>query len=197
MKNRDWHGRFAFQDLTGKRFGKLSVIKEANRRGSKILWECICDCGNIANVDISNLNGGHTRSCGCLGREMLDSQHGSKHPNWKGGRHTKDGYVYIHKPTHPNAHKSGYIMEHRIVMEEKLGRYLCSTESVHHRNGVKSDNRPENLELRAIFHGKGQNIDDLICWAKEILSRYDNNSHEKEEHVELSCNKRGLELANQ
>lgn len=49
-------------DLTGKRFGKLTVIKYI--KGGK--WECQCDCGNTCIVDTRNLNSGHTRSCGCL-----------------------------------------------------------------------------------------------------------------------------------
>lgn len=74
---------------------------------------------------------------------------GSLHKGWKGGRTlNKDGYVEVYCPGHPNAKKhTRYILEHRLVMEEKLGRYLLRTEVVHHKNGVKTDNRPENLEV--------------------------------------------------
>jgi hypothetical protein len=67
---------------------------------------------------------------------------------WKGGR-IKDrfGYVLIWKPGHPNAKIGGYIHEHRLVMSEYLGRPLESYEFVHHKNGIKDDNRLENLEL--------------------------------------------------
>lgn len=58
----------------------------------------------------------------------------------------KDGYVLVYAPDHPNAHK-GYVYEHRLVMEEKLGRLLESTEIVHHANEDRSDNRPENLTV--------------------------------------------------
>ena len=60
---------------------------------------------------------------------------------------TSKGYVLIYQPDHPKATRSGYMMEHRLVMEGILGRSLTSDEVVHHRNGNKLDNRPENLEV--------------------------------------------------
>jgi hypothetical protein len=74
---------------------------------------------------------------------------GDKHPGWKGGVRTskRDGYVYIWKPDHPNAVSRGYVLEHRLVMEKVLGRYLKPDEDVNHINGNKGDNRPENLTV--------------------------------------------------
>lgn len=74
---------------------------------------------------------------------------GADHHSWKGGtyRHS-DGYVYEYAPNHPDAPKGkGYVLQHRLVMEQKLGRFLEPGEIVHHMNEVKDDNRPENLEL--------------------------------------------------
>lgn len=69
------------------------------------------------------------------------------HPRWKGGKHLKRGYVYTLQPNHPHTRSKGYIREHRLVMEEKLGRYLDPEERIHHINGIKNDNRIENLML--------------------------------------------------
>ena len=72
---------------------------------------------------------------------------GEKHHNWKGGRIIHQGYIYILKPEHPFAECKGYVFEHRLLMEEHLGRYLTEEEIIHHKNGDKQDNRIENLEL--------------------------------------------------
>lgn len=71
-----------------------------------------------------------------------------KHPNWQGGRRTNAaGYVEIKNPGHHRSRKNGYVFEHILVVEEKIGRRLKEGEQVHHINEVKSDNSPENLEV--------------------------------------------------
>ena len=57
------------------------------------------------------------------------------------------GYIQLWKPEHPMANKGGYIYEHRLVMADSLGRNLTNKEIVHHKNGIKNDNRLENLEI--------------------------------------------------
>ena len=54
------------KDLTGQRFGKLTVLKRIENKNGKVTWECKCDCKNIANVRAGDLLNGHTQSCGCL-----------------------------------------------------------------------------------------------------------------------------------
>ena len=76
------------------------------------------------------------------------TQIGSKSHAWKGGKKRSfHGYILIFSPNHPFAQNTGYILEHRLVMEKKIGRYLTKEEVVHHINGAKDDNRIENLML--------------------------------------------------
>lgn len=84
-------------------------------------------------------------------------QKGKDNPSWKGGisfkkADTKKGepkqwYKIVKKSNHPFAGKNGYVLEHRLVMEKHLGRFLKKNEFVHHINGNKQDNRIENLQF--------------------------------------------------
>jgi hypothetical protein len=85
---------------------------------------------------------------------------------------TTKGYVRRYFPTHPNADRTGHVLEHRLVMSEHLGRPLLPDEEVHHRYGDRQDNCIEHLELWITSHPSGQKVEDAIAWAKEILSRY-------------------------
>jgi len=91
--------------------------------------------------------------------------------NWKGGRIIREGYVMIRKTDHPKAEQNGYVYEHRLIMEKKIGRYLKSLEVVHHINGKKNDNRIENLELHStpLSHNAMENlIKENVKLKKEI-----------------------------
>jgi HNH endonuclease len=94
--------------------------------------------------------------------------------HWKGGRTRHHaGYLMVRLLDHPRARTNGYVFEHILVMEELLGRHLRQDESVHHRNGVRNDNRPENLELWIRPQPSGIRVQDAVDWAHEILDRYE------------------------
>ncbi len=99
------------------------------------------------------------------GKPLRRAPNGSGHINHTGYR--------VFKRRNPITGKWVVLREHRLVMEQILGRPLSSDETVHHINGIRDDNRPENLELWCSRHPAGQRVDQLIAWAKEILERYD------------------------
>ncbi len=116
-----------------------------------------------------------------LDQPLLFAPAGSGHINKKGYKEFKGyinelGYRIISNKDHPNASKTGRnkykVFEHTIVMAKHLGRALRKGESVHHKNGIRSDNRLENLELWHRDQPAGQRLEDKIAWAKEFLRVY-------------------------
>ncbi len=108
----------------------------------------------------------------CFARISRAQPKGEQSRGWKGGRRlTPRGYIMVRCPEHPRA-QNGYIQEHRLIMEKHLGRYLLPSETVHHKNGVKADNRIENLELWAKSHSDGARYADLAVQQLEELIAY-------------------------
>ena len=133
---------------------------------------CICGCGQTTPISEHNhsergyLAGEHLKFCYGHRPHMVGSQKGS----WKGGRYThKGGYVYILVPGHPAANRDGYVYEHRLVAEWTLGRLLEPGERIHHINGIKGDNRSENLVVCQTQgqHRKIHGSQELIDYNRE------------------------------
>lgn len=81
-------------------------------------------------------------------KKLSAQKMGELNPSWKGGRREIPlGYIMVLRKDNPNADRDGYVLEHRVVMEEHLGRTLSPEEVVHHINEDTSDNRIENLKL--------------------------------------------------
>lgn len=136
--------------LAMPRVGKVKTGKHFNCQS----------CGKQLYVILSRFRKGHFCSKKCHAKFQI-GKHASpetilkrkqwrlnKSPSWKGGRtKTPEGYILLKMPTHPFAKPTGYIYEHRFVMEKRLGRYLKNEEHIHHVNGVKNDNRIDNLVI--------------------------------------------------
>lgn len=117
--------------------------------------ECV-DCG-------AKITGKSKRCRPC--RSDLESRQSD------GSTYEHNGYVL------QRVYGRGLIGQHRLVMEQYLGRRLLPEENVHHRNGVRNDNRIENLELWSTSQPYGQRVEDKIAWAREILETYSRTNY--------------------
>lgn len=147
--------------------GEIKRGREIGRQyGNGYIWHACQGCGKERWVDLIRQKPNHVLCCSCAGKsKKYKNPVGVAHPNWKGGRiKENDGYVktkvYLDDFYYPMAVKKGYVLEHRLVMAKHLDRCLYSWEIVHHKNGIKDDNRIENLELTKMGshiheHGKG------------------------------------------
>lgn len=166
---KDGLGRVITVDLTGKKFGHLTAlhIDSSKKQGAKY-WICQCDCGVTKTVNSSDLKNGYVKSCGCKRFDLWKQSS----PTYKGGRHLANGYIVLTGYLeHPNAIK-GRIFEHTLVMSNIIDRPLMDNENVHHKNGIRNDNRPENLELWVKRQPQGQRVEDRIADAVSLLKLY-------------------------
>jgi len=155
--------------------GEISKGSELGRlmKNAKFIRAACQDCGKERWTGLRDikLNGGKPGStlCGsCSQRRRVEKEDRteSSNANWKGGRHIANQYVFVrirsdnpYFPMAGGARHGAYIQEHRLLMAQELGRCLQPNELVHHKNGIRDDNRLENLQIivrnghRNGFHG--------------------------------------------
>lgn len=126
----------------------------------KYIWLACVSCGTERWVEL-RYNRPRRARCHPCANKIRPHARGDRHPCWTGGRHkTKEGYIEILlQPDdffYPMVDARGYVREHRLVIAKQLGRCLHRWEVVHHFNGVKDDNRPNNLRYELV--GKHQQI---------------------------------------
>ena len=135
------------------KYGREIGKKEHGRKPTKYILVACIDCGKERWIIFSHYHPLRCQSCSCkfAGSARRPNSTGDKAWNWRGGRHKQGAYYCIWIPEDdfffPMANGKGYVPEHRLVMAKHLGRCLHRWEIVHHKNGIKDDNRFENLQL--------------------------------------------------
>jgi HNH endonuclease/NUMOD3 motif-containing protein len=119
--------------------------------------ECLT-CGKPFEVRQDFVKKGKGKFC-----SKACSKVGVLNPFWRGGIAKAGQYIKVYIPNHPDSNKAGYMLEHRLVMEAKIGRPLTKDEIVHHINHVKTDNDPDNLMIldrssHKSLHNQGNKI---------------------------------------
>ena len=153
-------------DRTAAKIGEIkTAIKVGYKKGTgRVIWASCIDCGKERWVQLRKGAPVFSRCISCNNGHRNIGKIKEQNPNWKGGRIYSGGYVFVR--LYPDdffysmIEHHGYVKEHRLVMAQHLGRCLQRWEIVHHKNGIKDDNKFENLEPstqgnHSLGHSKG------------------------------------------
>ena len=143
---------FGGQETRGKR-KQLHILRACISCDRKD-WLIVSNIRRRAGLGVTS----RCQSCNALENSPYFGTLREGSPAWKGGRHKVDGYILVW-----NSDTRKYQGEHRLVMETLLERPLVKGENVHHLNGIRDDNRPENLELWAVTQPVGIRARDYHC----------------------------------
>lgn len=150
-----------------------------NKRSKDGLRSKCIDCCRIGYQELKVSRNNRCPDCNTLispyrSRCGSCSNFGERSPRWKSGRE-KDpkGYIVLTGMQKvPGSRKGGQMPEHKYLMQQDLGRPLTSDETVHHKNGIRNDNRLDNLELWSTSQPSGQRVSDKLEWAYEFILKY-------------------------
>lgn len=159
---------FLTKRSTQERVMTCSVVCGGKYRSAKKAVTIPCkQCGNLFSFVPSSRKNIHNAFCGqsCSAKANKAATTFKKHKDTDGWKIGNDGYVTKYL-------EGKKVLQHRVVMSQVIGRELMSHENVHHINGVKHDNRPENLELWVVSQPKGQRVEDRLDEAKRLLEEH-------------------------
>lgn len=144
--------------------GRRDASNAARHAGRREQRPCL-SCGSVVDRPVSQFVSRRTFcSVACRRSYFVAAAHRQTNSS---------GYVLIFVgKDYPGVNRHGYVLEHRKVMEDHLGRPLTPDENVHHKNGDRTDNQLGNLELWTRSQPSGQRVADKIAWAKDFLTLY-------------------------
>ena len=149
----------------GKRFCSMKCVAINKSNNTSTTTKDCKQCGTHFTVQTSTITATSPRDY-CSRKCSIDSRRNPNHPVLENGKHLRsDGYIGL-------CVDGVMTVEHRVIMENHLNRKLLPNENVHHLNGVKTDNRLENLELWETAQPYGQRVSDKIAEAQRVLEQY-------------------------
>lgn len=168
-----WKGPWKLRAMTKEKFRELYHVQHLSAEEIGAMFKCGASTVRRKAAKFGLAKG--------RGKEKSRVPKGDKHWSWRGGKHEDgNGYIRLRMPDHPNANKNGYVLEHRFVASEAIGRPLATSEEVHHIDGNKKNNSPDNLIV--VPKGEHQRLHARVCQELQAL---------RAEVARLSHGKRG------